>query len=241
MWPLLHLLTPLLVLQGLWVRLRTPRLPAAAGPTSGSVAGEGETLGLIVLGESPVTGIGARTHEHSVTGRTAAALASRTGRPVNWRAFGLSGATARRMSLEVVPQLARKSSDVVIIALGVNDVLAWRGSARWTSDLEHLIAGVRGRLNNPHIFLTGVPPMQYFPALPQPLRRVLGMRARLLDRASVDLAELLPRVVHVPSDFELSREFFCDDGFHPSEFGYEQWGKTLAEEILRVLPQNGDL
>ena len=236
-----YLIAPLLLIQALWVRWRTPRLPGAAGPTSGTIAGKGETLGLIVLGESPVTGIGARTHEYSVTGRTAEALASRTGRTVNWRAFGLSGATARRMFREVVPQLAGKTADVVIIALGVNDVLAWRSSSEWITDVEQLISGVRQRLGNPLILLTGVPPMQYFPALPQPLKRVLGMRARLLDRASVSLAAVLPRVIHVPSDFELSREFFCDDGFHPSEPGYAQWGETLAEEILKVLPHNGDL
>lgn len=236
-----YLIAPLLLIQALWVRLRTPRLPGAAGPASGTIAGKGEALGLIVLGESPVTGIGARTHEHAVTGRTAEALASRTGRPVNWRAFGLSGATARRMFREVVPQLEVKTADVVIIALGVNDVLAWRSSSEWVADIEQLISAVREHLGNALILLTGVPPMQYFPALPQPLRRVLGMRARLLDRASVNLAEVLPRVIHVPSDFELSRDFFCDDGFHPSESGYAQWGETLAEEILRVLPQNGDL
>lgn len=230
-----YLIAPLLLMQALWVRLRTPRLRGAAGPTSGTVQRTGGPLGLIVLGESPVTGIGARTHEHAVTGRTAEALASRTDRTVNWQAFGLSGATARRMLREVIPQLDGKTADAVIIALGVNDVLAWRGPAQWTTDLEHLITSVRRHLNNPLIVLTGVPPMQYFPALPQPLRRVLGLRARQLDRASVNLAEVLPRVIHVPSDFELNREFFCEDGFHPSELGYAQWGTTLAEVIFTSL------
>jgi len=230
-----HLLLPVLLLQGIWVRLRTPRLPDASGPRSGAVDGYGDPLDLIVLGESPVAGIGAPTHEFAVTGRTAFALARLTDRNVRWHVFGLSGATARRTLRDLVPELAGKSADAVIIALGVNDVISWAGVSQWTKDIEQLISGVRQHLNNSLIILTGVPPMQYFPALPQPLKHVLGRRAKLLDRASADLAAVLPRVIHVSSDFELDKEFFCADGFHPSELGYAEWGERLAEVILTFL------
>ena len=234
MW-LLHLFVPILVVQGLWVRLRTPRLPGASGPCAGTVEREGHPFDLIVLGESPVAGIGARTHEFALTGRTASALARRTDRTVKWQASGLSGATARRTLRDLVPQMAGRDADVVIIALGVNDVISWRGLSSWTKDIEQLISGVRRRFDNSLIVLTGVPPMQYFPALPQPMRFVLGQRARLLDRGSANLAAVLPRVIHVPSDFELDREFFCADGFHPSELGYAKWGERLAEVIHTFL------
>lgn len=228
----LHLFIPILIIQGLWVRLRTPRLPEASGPRFGTVERSGEPFDLIVLGESPVAGIGARTHEVALTGRTASALARRTERTVKWQTYGLSGATARRTLRELVPQIAGRNADAVIIALGVNDVISWRGVSNWTRDLEQLISGVRRHVDNSLIVLTGVPPMQHFPALPQPLRWILGLRARLLDRGSVKLAAVLPRVIHVPSDFELAREWFCADGFHPSEPGYAEWGERLADVIL---------
>jgi lysophospholipase L1-like esterase len=229
------LLLPLLLIQGVWVRLRTPRLPVACGPFSGTISGEGDPLSLMVLGESPVAGIGATTHEFALTGRTASSLARRTQRSVRWQVFGLSGATAKQSLLELVPQMAGKNADAVIIALGVNDVISWRGVSQWTRDIEHLIAGVRQRVGDSVIILTGVPPMQYFPALPQPLKHVLGLRARLLDRGSAKLATMLPRVIHVPSNFELDRGFFCTDGFHPSERGYAEWGDLLAEVMLTYL------
>ena len=231
MW-FLHLFIPILIIQGLRVRLRTPRLPEASGPDSGRVDRGGEPFDLIVLGESPVAGIGAPTHEFALTGRTASALARRAERTVRWQASGLSGATARRTLRELVPRIAGRNADAVIIALGVNDVISWRGVSNWTKDIEQLISEVRRHVDNSLIILTGVPPMQHFPALPQPLRFVLGLRARLLDRGSARLAAELPRVIHVPSDFELAREFFCADGFHPSELGYAEWGERLAEVIL---------
>lgn len=230
-----HLLLPVLLLQGIWVRLRTPRLPVASGPLSGTVARDGDPLDLIVIGESPVAGIGAPTHEFAVTGRTALALARLTDRSVRWHVFGLSGATAERTLRDLVPQIAGKNADAVVIALGVNDVISWRREAQWTRDIEQLIAGVRGHLGNSLIILTGVPPMQYFPALPQPLKYFLGMRAKSLDRASADLAAGSTRVVHMPSDIELDKEFFCADGFHPSPLGYAKWGERLAEVILTSL------
>jgi len=229
------LLLPLLLMQGLWVRLRTPRLPAACGPFSGTISGEGDPLGLIVLGESPVAGIGATTHEFALTGRTASSLARRTKRSVRWHVFGLSGATAKRTLRDLVPQMAGKNADAVIIVLGVNDVISWRGVSQWTRDVEQLIAGVRQLVGDSVIILTGVPPMQYFPAIPQPLKYVLGVRARLLDRGSASLAAILPRVIHVSSDVELDRSFFCADGFHPSERGYAEWGDFLAEVMLTYL------
>jgi lysophospholipase L1-like esterase len=227
-----YLLLPFLLLQGLWVRLRTPRLPEAAEPYSGVVESLGQPLDLIVLGESPVAGIGAPTHELALTGRIAAALARRAARSVRWQALGLSGATAQRALRELVPLMAGKRVDIVVVVLGVNDVLGWRGPSRWAHDLELLIAEVRQQTGAPLIILTGVPPFQCFPAFPRPLNSVLGRRARLLDRAAADLAAALSGVIHVSSLFELDKEFFCADGFHPSQMGYAVWGERLAEAIV---------
>ena len=147
MW-LLHLFVPVLLIQGLWVRLRTPRLPGASGPRSGTVERGGRTFELIVLGESPVEGVGARTHEFALTGQTASALARRTDRTVKWQASGVSGATARTALRDLVPQIAGRNADAVIIALGVSDVLSWRSVYSWTRDVERLISGVRRHVHD---------------------------------------------------------------------------------------------
>jgi lysophospholipase L1-like esterase len=133
--------------------------------------------------------------------------------------------------------MPERRADAVVIALGVNDVIHWHGISKWSGDLEGLIAGVRDRAGDCLVVLTGVPPLQYFPALPRPLKSVLGERARLLDRASVSIARTVPGIIHVNSQFELTREFFCEDGFHPSEWGYAQWGRRLAEVIASAREQ----
>ena len=55
----------------------------------------------------------------------------------------------------------------------------------------------------------------------------------MLDQAAIHLAQRLPGVLHVTTQFKLEREMFCQDGFHPSQLGYARWGEQLAEMIVK--------
>lgn len=228
-------LLPVLLAQGYWVRKRTPRLPDAGAPREGTAAGEGEPLKLIGLGESTVAGIGAATHETALTGQLALALGRDLKRTVNWLVVARSGINARKSLTELVPQLAGRRADVVLIALGVNDSIEFHTARRWALDIERLIEAVRSEVGDVLVLLAGVPPLDYFPALPQPLSFVLGARAAFLGKASVEIAKKMKRVVHVPFQIEKrgSRQLFCADGFHPSELGYSLWAEQLAEGFVR--------
>jgi lysophospholipase L1-like esterase len=223
-WPLL----PMALAQGLWLRGRVPRLPEAAGPREDTVAGIGVLLRLLVLGESTVAGVGAPAQEQALAAQLARALATRTGRAVQWQALGKNGVTAAATRVLLVRRLQPESWDAVVLVLGVNDTLALRGPGRWTSDLRRLIMAVRERTGPAPVFLAAVPPMGEFPALPAPLRTVLGVRARVLDRAAARLARQLPEVRHVPLPGRLEHDFFCHDGLHPSPAGYRAWAEYLA-------------
>ena len=230
-------LLPVLLAQGYWLRKHTPRLPDAAGPLEGTVTGTGEPLRLIALGESTVAGIGARTHESALTGQLALTLKSHTNRTVNWTVVARSGINARKCRVELVPKLRGIGADVVTIVLGVNDTIEFHSTRRWTSDIERLIDSVRTEVGDALVLLSGVPPMNCFPALPQPLSFVLGARSAALERATVGLAKRLGRVVHVPFTIERDRcaDLFCADGFHPSELGYKLWAEQLAAAFAKVL------
>ena len=226
-WPLL----PVALAQGLWLRSRVPRLPEAAGPREGAVAGAGTSLRLLVLGESTVAGVGAPVQEQALAAQLAQALVTRTGRAVQWQAVGKNGVTAATTHALLVRRLTPEPQDAVVVVLGVNDTLALRGPDRWTGDLRRLIAAVRERTGPAPVFLAAVPPMGEFPALSSPLRTVLGVRARVLDRAAARLTHQLPDVHHVPLPGRLEGDFFCHDGLHPSPAGYRAWADYLAAVI----------
>jgi lysophospholipase L1-like esterase len=224
-------LLPVLLVQGYWTRKRTPRLPDAGGPLEGSIIGGGEPIQLIAVGESTVAGIGASTHDTALTGQVARALSEHSNRTVNWLVVARSGINARKSLVELVPKLAGRRADVVLIALGVNDSIEFHSARRWASDIERLIDGIRAEVGDALVLLAGVPPLDYFPALPQPLSFVLGARSSLLGETSVGIAQKMKGVVHVPFQIEErgSRALFCADGFHPSELGYSLWAEQLAE------------
>lgn len=228
-------LLPVLLLQGYWLRRTTPRLPDAAGPLTGRVVGAGEPLRLIALGESTVAGVGARTHETGLAGQLAVALSEYAGRSVEWTVIARSGINARQCRVELVPKLAGLRADVVMIALGVNDAIEFHTARRWASDVKALIKDIRLQVGDPLVLWSGVPPLNFFPALPEPLSFVLGARSAALERASVEMVGELERVLYVSFQMERerSRDLFCADGFHPSELGYSEWAKQLAQPCAK--------
>jgi lysophospholipase L1-like esterase len=228
-------LLPILWLQGRHVRKHTPRLPEATGPTVGTVLVDGAPLRLLAVGESTVAGVGAPDHAHALTGQIAAALATRTGRTVHWRAVGKIGATAEVARTRLIPEVPPGQVDIIVLALGVNDVLRFHAPGRWTRDLTHLISDLRERVGAAPIVLASVPPMGRFPAFPQPLRGVLGFRAAALDRAAQRCVATLARVAHSPARLGSARDMFGPDRFHPSIEGYRLWGSQIAESILSLL------
>jgi lysophospholipase L1-like esterase len=84
------------------------------------------------------------------------------------------------------------------------------------------------------VLWSGLPPMHRFPALPQPLRAVLGRHARDLDaalerHACRDQASLQ----HVPMPPMSRPEWIAQDGFHPGPQAYAVWGGALAQALMQ--------
>lgn len=229
-------LLPVLFVQGLRLRQQIPRLPEAGGPATGWEPGSSPPIRLIVLGESTVAGVGAPTHQQALTGQIAISLARQTGRAVQWQALGKSGITAQNARRVLVPQLAGKKADVLVIALGGNDVLQLHSPSRWRQDLIDLCEAVQQQAGTIPIFLAGMPPVGQFPAFSQPLAAVVGFRAKILDSVSQHIAANTPNIFFYPVPVVTDNTGFAPDGFHPGPTGYAAWGAQLAECITQHRP-----
>ena len=225
-------LSPWLLLQGMRVRRDTPRLDAAAGPTSGTCAGTSRSppLRLLAFGESTVAGVGAANHEQALTGQLASQVAGLTGRSVAWRACGLSGASVSKAGTMLLPCVAPEPVDLLLLVFGVNDVLEHTRPARYAKDLQALIGALRARVGNAPALIAAAPPMNRFPSLPRPLNAYLGARARLLNRALGRLP--IERTAQVAPLLRIEPALFAADGFHPSPAGYAVWGAALARAAV---------
>ena len=173
------ILGPLLLIQGMWVRKTIPALPEAAGPRSG-VAGTGEKLRLLVLGDSAAAGVGVAHQDHALAGLLVGILSERY--CVQWRLEAVSGATTAA-TLERIAGMESEDYDVAVTSLGVNDVIVNGGLTAWRQRQRRLREVLRESFGINRLIITGLPPMANFPALPQPLRWYLGRRARQFDAA----------------------------------------------------------
>jgi lysophospholipase L1-like esterase len=230
--PLAYLLAPVLIYQGRGLRRRIPRLPEATDP-AGTAAGNPPPLRLAVLGDSTAAGVGASTHTDALAGQLAAAMAAQTGRSVSWRAVARSGATSLT-ARELVPRLvdADCRPDLVVVCVGVNDLKNLRSLRAWDRDVAALLAAIEDAAPEATVLVSGMAPVSRFPALPQPMRAVMALRAIAMDHALRRLAGGR----HVPVDASMIGDgFFATDGFHPSSRGYQAWAAALAGPAAAAL------
>ncbi|MFB4319647.1 SGNH/GDSL hydrolase family protein, partial [Actinomadura sp. 21ATH] len=218
-------LGPILLLQARRTARRTPRLDPATGADRGAVTGRGPHLRVLVIGESTAVGVGASWHAEALPGFLARALRERLRRTVAWTVTGRNGATARRVTRDVVPSLTPalngETPDVVVVTVGINDLIRRRPLESWHADLSELVAALRRRYRRAELLVAGMPPVDRFPVLPQPLRGVMAARARAMDRVMREVARA-NGAIHVPMDPAMAgdRALFAADGLHPSPDGY---------------------
>jgi lysophospholipase L1-like esterase len=76
--------------------------------------------------------------------------------------------------------------------------------------------------------------MHHFPALPQPLRWVLGARAKKFNQTLCAFVATRSdcRVLHF--DAPMQPDFMAADGFHPSSVTYGLWAEQAARSITAV-------
>jgi lysophospholipase L1-like esterase len=123
----------------------------------------------------------------------------------------------------------------VIIAFGVNDATAYRSPATFANDLASLVTAVRGRVGDAAVVIGGIAPLDCFPALPWPLRSVLGWRSAALQAAAERLAGRLPRLVVERFSIPFEPHLFACDGFHPNSRAHAIWGEELAALALPLI------
>lgn len=228
---------PFLVPQALRLKNRTPRFDGAAGPNSGSI-GRGDDKKLLVFGDSIAAGVGASNFRKALAGRTAASLAAKASVSVHWRSVGHIGANCGQLLQQLDNSEPENDIDYLVLSVGVNDVTSLTTIDTWQRNLSRLLRRLNLLYECPVIVLCGLPPFGLFPALPQPLRSSMQMRAISIDESSRKVIADFQNAHFAPMIFEPTREKFADDGYHPSEAGYEEYGRTMGSILAKLAAKN---
>lgn len=228
------LLFPLLIVQGKRVRKNTPKLKEAEGKRTGRT-GQGIPLKLLILGDSAAAGVGVEKQESALLGRIIEGLMK--DHDVSWHLEASTGSDSFDLSQQINQLSALKSAkyinaDAVVISIGVNDVTNLTSTTNWKANLKASIEVLHTKLNANQIYFSKLPPMHLFPALPNPLRFVLGERAKQLDACLKKLINSQDRCTYIDAPFSIDKNSIAEDGFHPGQSAYEVWGSHVVELIM---------
>lgn len=225
----------ILMVQGPWVSRRTLRMPPAEGPGQG-MHGEGPALELLALGDSIIAGVGVTDMQQALPSRFAEALASGLSRRVSWHALGVNG--QRSGALQAMlggPWKAATPPDLVMVSNGINDVTRPGRPGAVLARLQGVLESLERRFPSSTILQLGLPPLGRFPALPRPLRTVLGSRAAAIDEALGEWIRPRPQIIHLPFSEPANPGDFAEDGYHPNADGIGRWAAHLATTVQRRL------
>jgi len=98
-----------------------------------------------------------------------------------------------------------------------------------------VVTAVRDRVGDAAVVIGGIAPISSFPALPWPLRNVLGWRAAALQEAADGLGQRFEKLVVERFSAPLTRDLFASDGFHPNPHAHSLWGEKIAALALPLI------
>ncbi len=229
---------PVLFAQGRRLRRDTPRLPDAAPPWSGSVAGPraagasvaGAPLKLLVLGDSTAAGVGAATQDQALPGNLARELHTRLGRGVEWRAVGENGATSRDLTERYLEDATKEPADLVFLSIGANDALGLRSRGAYVRDIRTIIGVLQQANPGVTVIVSSMPGFAQFELLPNPLRWNLFLHSTSLEAGARLAVAAMPGVFMSSPAPKYTEGFFASDLFHPSESGYRDWAAFALDD-----------
>ncbi|MCO8052941.1 SGNH/GDSL hydrolase family protein [Acinetobacter towneri] len=224
-------LIPALVIQGSRVKKNTIRLPEAEGAREG-ITGQGQTLSLLILGDSAAAGVGVAHQNDALLGAVISALQHQY--QVHWRLEAQSGDTTSQV-IQKTKKLVNQKYDVVVTSVGVNDVTRLMSAQTWIKQQQHFYQLIQAKFQPELIIATGVPPMHLFPALPNPLSWLFGQYAKQMNlqlEKMITQQEDMQWIEYDIRKYQSMNLEMAKDGFHPSKEIYQIWGKEVSDRIL---------
>ncbi len=203
-------------------------LPPLAGPVT-----------YVALGDSTGAGVGA-TQGGYVARLFRRIVPSRAGSElIN---LCVSGATTSDVLRNQIEKGVSNQPNLVTLGIGINDIGHGLSLEQFSKNYEEILRRLKSG-TSARIVVTNIPDISSAPRIPEVLR---GEYQRLITQFNQALEEIAGR--HGVTVFDVYRvtreelpahpEFFSDDGFHPSDEGYELWAERMWPTIATVIGED---
>ncbi len=196
------------------------------------------TLRVAVLGDSSVTAPGVQGPDDIWVSRVCERLAGEY--RVVLASFAEGGSTAHDLSHRQLQPAIEFEPDLVLVAVGANDVIKGVPLRVFERNLEALIRRLSD--TGATIIQSGVGDLGSIPRLHPPLENLMSRRATKFDRAHWHVAERHGTTVVDQRSDDLSVWYedpalWAEDRFHVSAHGHKRWAETAWRSIAPVVRQ----
>lgn len=200
------------------------------------------SISYIALGDSTGTGVGAsdgkggyavrlfRRIEHELPGS----------RLVNLCVSGATTVDVLRNQLpRVQASINQTGRTLITLGIGINNLTRNVSVEDFARDYEQIVAQLKTLASDAKVALLNIPDISLAPRVPVFLRAMARRRIVAYNGVIAEIANGHGAIL--VDTFETSSElignhpeFISADGFHPSEFGYEYWAKTMWATVKEV-------
>lgn len=213
-------------------------VPVPTIPRDKTTIGSGTPLTYVIMGDSTSVGQGG-DYAQGIAVETADHIA-KAGHTVTYQNFGVSGATVNDVLTKQLDQATSLKPDMVLIAIGANDVTHLTNLKSIESDTILIIDKLRNANPNCKIVITGSPQVGSVPRFPQPAKYLAKARTAQINKVfnkvvsdkDITFARIADRTGQY---FTEHPELFAVDKFHPTNEGYAVWFPVLNEAIDSTL------
>lgn len=232
-------LVPALLIQGYRVKKNTLRLSEPQGIRQGTM-GKGKPLSILILGDSAAAGVGVEHQQDALLGSLLHEL--KQDFEISYQLEAKTGDTTVQV-LERTQLLEKQHFDVVISSVGVNDVTKLTSPKKWIQLQQQFYTEIENKFSPQLILVTSVPPMNLFPALPNPLGWLFGQYSSAMNQKLANFIQNKPlqqdatRYQLIQFDlahFKALNLQMAKDGFHPSKEIYQIWAGEIANKIKNI-------
>ncbi|OTG76665.1 lipase [Acinetobacter sp. ANC 4169] len=226
-------LIPSLIIQGNAVKKNTLRLPEPEGNRQGSV-GNGKPLSILIVGDSAAAGVGVEIQDDALLGAVLNQL--QDGYEISYQLEATTGHSSGQV-IKTVKNMPAQHFNVVITSVGVNDITKLTSPKGWIKKQQQLYAEINQKFTPELIIAAGVPPMNLFPALPNPLAWLFGQYAKGMNKNLAKFVQQHANMQWIEYDLQRFRALnleMAKDGFHPSKEIYTLWGEQVADKIRQM-------
>ncbi|HEY0405250.1 MAG TPA: SGNH/GDSL hydrolase family protein [Pyrinomonadaceae bacterium] len=151
----------------------------------------------------------------------------------------VSGATTADLLRDQLKRAVDARPTLITVGIGINDIGHYVDIETFARNFEEIVKQLKTQ-TSARIVVSNLPDISFAPIVPVSLREQSRRQVNLFNERISEIAAryqvaLVDAYTETHAIMPTHPEFFSQDGFHPSDAGYEYWAKTMWPTVKAAI------